>query len=605
MAKLKPQGKIIIGVAFVALGLGVAYKTGLLDDAAGTAAAVPTDIALPQAQDEAAAAAHTTSGPVTMPGSAVHASGTAIRYLGFAWNSQMGLMFSNGGPETTEGSLMASKGIHLTIARQDDVSAMQAALVECARELSGGAAECTGGAQFMAVMGDGTPSIIRGLNAALSVLPGDGMKAEIIASAGYSRGEDQFMGPVTWRDNPQAAKGGVVAGVLRDGDWNLAIYWAAQNDICNNPDPTTYDPDCLNWVGTSTYLEPVEKYNAGSCETRPVVSHGRRTGETHRVCVDSVVTWTPGDVNVVHGKGGLVTLMDTRMNASQMPNAIIGIRKWNQGHREAVTNFVAAIALGGAAVASDPRALTRASEISDVVYHESGTGPMYWETYFRGREETDRVSGQTVRLGGSKVNNIADMQALFGLLPGTANAFAATYTAFGNVMVAQYPREMPDFPAFATVSDTSYITAAAEQLANLHETAEAPVFASATAETSHVVGRRNWSITFVTGSADFTPESLATLRDLKDQLLVASGTLVDIHGHTDNVGDAAMNTALSERRAQAVSNWLRAQSAESFPASRVRTYGHGSASPVDPAVDNNSGAARARNRRVTIELRAS
>jgi len=603
MARIKTQGKIIIGAAFVAAVLGGAYATGLLDvNHNAVASAVPTAVALPESQDQAATAATGAHVAVTMPATTVVASGAPVRFQGYAWNSQMGLMFANGGPVTTQGSLMAERGIKLSISRQDDNSLLQSAIQSCARELSEGKADCTSGTHFVAIMGDGASSFLLALNQTLSALPGEGMSAEIVASAGYSRGEDKFMGPPAWRDHPESAKGGLVAGVIRDGDWNLAMFWAAQNNICNNPDTETFDPDCLNWVATSSYLEPVEKYNQNACETRPIVRHGQRTGATQRVCVQGLVTWTPGDVNVVHGRGGLVSILSTKENASQMPNAFIGIRRWNQTHRDTLVKLIEAMGLGGQAVSSNPRALSLASGISDVVYHEDNTGPMYWETYFRGRTETDAVTNEPVQLGGSKSNNIADMQALFGLLPGTSNSFSATYTAFGNIMHQQYPTDMPTVPAFSTVSDTSYIQAAALRGAR-GQVAEVQHF-DGTGST-HVVGHRNWTINFQTGSAEFTPDSVATLEDLRDQLLVASGSYVDIHGHTDSVGDPTFNTALSQSRAQAVATWLQGQSASSFPAERVHTYGHGSDNPANAALGNSTAAARAANRRVTIDLRAN
>lgn len=602
MARIKTQGKVIIGAAIVALGMTGAYFGGLLDtNHQGVASSVPTTVALPAAQDQTAAQS-TVHRAVTIPTTNVVTAGAPVRFLGYAWNSQMGLMFSNGGPVTTQGSLMAERGIKLTIGRQDDNSLLQSAIQSCARELSEGKADCTSGAHFVAIMGDGASSFLLGLNQALSELPGEGMVAEIVASAGYSRGEDKFMGPPAWRDHPEQAKGGLVAGVIRDGDWNIAMYWAANNQLCNNPDTTTYDPNCLNWVGTSSYLEPVEKYNQNACETRPVVRNGVRTGETRRVCVQGVVTWTPGDVNVVRGRGGLVSILSTKENAAQMPNAFIGIRRWNQTHRETLVKLVEAMGLGGQAVSTDSRALTAAARISDAVYNEEDTGPLYWETYFHGRDETDPVTNEVVHLGGSKANNLADMQALFGLLPGTTNSFSATYTAFGNIMHQQYPHDMPTVPAFDTVSDTSYIQAAAQRSAQ-GEVAETQHFDPNA--TTRVVGRRNWTINFQTGSAEFTPDTIATLNSLRDQLLVASGAFVDIHGHTDNVGDPSLNMALSERRAEAVATWLRNQSEVSFSSDRVHTYGHGSDNPVNPSANNNSPVARAANRRVTIELRAN
>jgi outer membrane protein OmpA-like peptidoglycan-associated protein len=67
---------------------------------------------------------------------------------------------------------------------------------------------------------------------------------------------------------------------------------------------------------------------------------------------------------------------------------------------------------------------------------------------------------------------------------------------------------------------------------------------------------------------------------------------VEVQGHTDNVGNAERNTALSERRAEAVRRWLVEHGIE---AGRVTAHGYGPARPLE---SNSSEAGRARNRRV-------
>ncbi|HVK05400.1 MAG TPA: hypothetical protein VM490_18125, partial [Armatimonadaceae bacterium] len=226
-----------------------------------------------------------------------------VRMLVWAWNSQMGLMYANGGPQAAKGSLMCGQGVNLKLSRQDDPTKMQEALVAFATALSKGEKNPKDGAHFVAIMGDGGAAFLKGLNDTLRKL-GPEYTAKVVGSAGYSRGEDRFMGPPAWKNNPQAAVGGVVSGYLRDGDWNIAQKWLADNGLKNNPDEKTYDPEALNWVSTNDYIDAAEKYVSGYTEERPVVRNGKPTGQKKRITVQGVVTWTPGDVTVAKKKGG-------------------------------------------------------------------------------------------------------------------------------------------------------------------------------------------------------------------------------------------------------------------------------------------------------------
>ena len=202
-----------------------------------------------------------------------------VRFLVWAWNAQMGLMEANGGVQAAPGSLMCQNNVNLKLIRQDDTTKMQEELMAFATELSQGTPQPSKGAHFVGIMGDGGAQFLKPLNDRLRRL-GPEYMAKVIGSCGYSHGEDKFMGPADWKQNPIASRGGVVAGVLRDGDWNIAQKWLADNGLQNNPDKDTYDPDKLNWVSADTYLDAGEKYISSYSENRPVVRNGRRTGET-------------------------------------------------------------------------------------------------------------------------------------------------------------------------------------------------------------------------------------------------------------------------------------------------------------------------------------
>jgi outer membrane protein OmpA-like peptidoglycan-associated protein len=526
------------------------------------------------------------------------------RMLLWAWNAQQGLVFANGGAQATEGSLMCKNGINLKLTRQDMVDQMQAELVKCAGELAKGHDDCATGAHYVAIMGDGSAAFFAAVNPTLAKVCPD-CTAEVIGSAGYSRGEDKFMGPAAWKQTPSAAAGGVVAGYLRDGDWNIAMKWAGDNTMCNNPDETTYDPSCLNWVAASDYIDAGAKYVAGYCDDRPIVAGGKRTGKTAHVCVDGVVTWTPGDVNVAQGKGGLVSIASTKEYIYQMPNVIIGLHRWDQAHRAQVTGLLRAMTDGGQQVKQSPAARQRAAEISAAVYGEQDAA--YWSKYFEVVTEKDK-QGQTVELGGSSVSNLADNLHLFGLgIDGSGGTgvrnsiFAATYTVFGNIVVHYYPALVPSYPSIEAIVDTSYLQDLARQ-APVAVPAEIPAYSAADPGEAdrEVVGRKNWRLNFETGSARFTPDAAKLLEELYDQTVVTR-TIVEINGHTDADGDAEANRELSRRRALAVRDYMIKRSPVSFPETRFRVIGFGEDSPVAP---NDTAANKAKNRRVEIVMRA-
>src|SRR5262249_43221334 len=159
--------------------------------------------------------------------------------------------------------------------------------------------------------------------------------------------------------------------------------------------------------------------------------------------------------------------------------------------------------------------------------------PEYWERYFHVVRQQDR-SGRTVELGGSAVNGLADNRLLFGLAPGAANRFAATYSVFGDIVVAQYPDLVPSYAPGHEGLDTSDLDAIARRVGSTVEAAAQPFSAADRADA--VLGRRAWHIAFDSGQASFGAGARGDLERLLRDLLIAGAAVVEVHGHTDSQG---------------------------------------------------------------------
>jgi len=517
----------------------------------------------------------------------------SARVLVLPWNAEAALHYANGDVNTAAGSLMEKHGVHLTLERQDDYAQMVAEQAVFAGEIAKGVAQPSKGAAFVVIMGDGAPGYFASAKDSMEKL---GQQLEVIGSLGYSRGEDKCMLPAEVAGNPQKARGSLIGAVLRDGDWNICMKYAADNKIPVNPDVKTYDPDAMNFVSVGSFSEADEKLiaaaNSGACEVRPIITGGKLTGDSRKVCQNGTATWTPGDVKVAREVGGLAAVASTREYMWQMPATIIGNKEWMAKNPEFVKNMLAASFEGADAIRGSDAALLKASTVVAKVAKEQS--PDWWMKYYKGVVEKDR-KGFDISLGGSTVSNLSDNLYLFGL-NGNDNLYKRVYNVYGNIARQYYPVDMPEIVAYDSVVNTSYLQALAA-LPGTHAKAEMPTF-NPSAPAVATFAKRGWAIEFETGKASFKPEATAVLEELLNQVSV-SGLTIQISGHTDNVGSPATNLQLSKKRAEAVRSWLEANAASEFPEGRVRVRAFGDTQPL---ADNGSADGRAKNRRVEVAL---
>lgn len=105
------------------------------------------------------------------------------------------------------------------------------------------------------------------------------------------------------------------------------------------------------------------------------------------------------------------------------------------------------------------------------------------------------------------------------------------------------------------------------------------------------------NIFFDTGSANLRPESYAELGVLYKLLVDNPRLKIEISGHTDNVGSAAVNQRLSHDRARTVVNFL---TGRGISAERLTFRGYGFSRPV---ATNNTPEGRQLNRRTEFEIK--
>ncbi|MFH1009730.1 MAG: OmpA family protein [bacterium] len=102
------------------------------------------------------------------------------------------------------------------------------------------------------------------------------------------------------------------------------------------------------------------------------------------------------------------------------------------------------------------------------------------------------------------------------------------------------------------------------------------------------------AITFETGKATIKDESMPIIEQMVELMQANTDLIVEIQGHTDNVGKPEANKKLSEERAGAVKKALVDRG---IVAERMSAVGFGDTKPV---ADNTTEEGRAQNRRVEL-----
>ena len=105
-------------------------------------------------------------------------------------------------------------------------------------------------------------------------------------------------------------------------------------------------------------------------------------------------------------------------------------------------------------------------------------------------------------------------------------------------------------------------------------------------------------ILFQTASDRFDTQSELLIAEFSEFLAATPSLRVEIQGHTDNIGDAGANLALSQRRARRVAETIKSYGIDAV---RISSRGYGESKPV---ASNETEVGRAQNRRTVFVVKS-
>lgn len=536
--------------------------------------------------------------PKSEQSSAVSSKGKVI-IAEYAWNGNSGMIAANGGPRTTEGSLMEAAGINLEIVRQDMVGGLRDMQVKFVEEFASGVdyPKSDKAAFGVSIMGDGAPFYITTTQKSLDEKFGKNKyHVQNIAAIGLSYGEDKLIGPKIWKDNPQTMKGCVISSVIGDGDWVVAVNYAFANKIDVNPDPSTYDANAINFVPSqdddyiNSVKELIKSQKTGFTVPLKEVVAGKLTGKTIDHKIDGATTWTPGDKMAFDALTGFTDVISTKDFVNQMATSLIVVKEWALLHEKDVIAMLKQTYVACNQIKLYDEWAVKASECVCATYKFET--PKYWYDLFKGQKGTK--DGLDYNIGGSRVFNYADAMQYFGISDGN-NRYKSVYNQVSSYLTDLNPCGFNETCKDGVVGYEDAVNLYFLKSISDVDAGKSEKITYADTKTK-VMANGQWNINFATGSTNIqgSEKDLKTIYNLLNQ---AEEAKLEIIGHTDNVGNPQSNVILSEGRAQSVKQALINMGIAENRFQMVT--GKGSNEPVS---DNNTTAGKAKNRRVSIKL---
>jgi NitT/TauT family transport system substrate-binding protein len=295
--------------------------------------------------------------------------------------------------------------------------------------------------------------------------------------------------------------------------------------------------------------------------------------------VDAAVCWSPDDKDCVAAIQGSKILINTKKASNIIADAIYVKKSFLDSNQKAVDQLVKGWLQANADINSSEESATAATNL--------------FATNFNVPAEVVDVHNARLCTYGDNVN-FFEMNPKYAGCTGRS-LYEEMSNEYGNIGLAE-----SNLPYWREISDTTALRDLSDVLTGSEQAAEGKAKFTAVADASSLqtISTKKLSITFASGSA---------IVDQNAQYIIQMGfgnfiksfarSRIRIEGNTDSVGSDGINQPLSERRAQAVANFL--ITTYKLDANRIVVVGNGSKKPV---ADNSTPDGRAQNRRTDFEI---
>jgi NitT/TauT family transport system substrate-binding protein len=338
-----------------------------------------------------------------------------------------------------------------------------------------------------------------------------------------------------------------------------------------SPDHTVFEFMINNSRLTPAQIEQVRKDTSFSMDD---FTYGRVLFTQGRV--DVACLWEPDVTLALNGRPGSRRLFSTA-DATELVADVVLTRQDLLKSRPEVAEKLARVWFAGVAQAEGNKAAAARLIAGVVPRFKNELGP----------EKTEQAFGWV------KWTDLADNATFFGL-DGKPPAFDRVYNQADGIWTKYPQAEIKQrFVASGLRNDAIVrkLWEAQGRKAPVDEVKYEPKIA----ETGTPVFTKPVTINFNSGASDLDAESMAILNNqLVPQLEMARGMYVRVEGNTDSVGNSKLNQSLSEKRAQAIVDYLITRGVER---QRIVAKGNGDSKPL---ASNKTADGRASNRRTDI-----